>query len=774
MLGILLGCGAGCLATVVVVGAQPLPAQAGLAEAVPGAEAQVPLATGTGFPLARASRVQAAPVIDGHALNDPAYDDAVVASGFRQNTPDAGEPASERTEVRIVFTEDTLYFGVICYAADPRSIIVADSRRDSELRETDSFQIILDTYLDKQSGFVFGTNPAGVEYDGQVTNEGQGSGRFGGGGVVRRSGSRQQGGSGGGFNLNWDGVWQVRARVSEVGWTAEIAIPFRTLRYPSGETQTWGVNFQRNIRSRNEQSYWASLPRQYNLNRLSLAGELRGLQVPPQRNLKLTPYVLGQAVRRDVDTRGTGLGDIGGDLKYSVTPSMTLDLTYNTDFAQVEVDDQQVNLDRFNLFFPEKRPFFLENAGLFSVGQPGQVEVFFSRRIGIGAGGEPTPILGGGRLSGKVGNNTNIGILNMQTDSAAAGPATNFTVARLRQDFANRSNVGAIFVGRSATGTLADDHGTNRSYAVDGRLGVGQQGTISGFAAETETPGSVTSDTHAYGALGNYSSERYRFGGGYSEVGPNFNPEVGFYARRGYRRIDGEVRTTWRPENSWGIHEVGPHANHFTIFNFVTGQQETQYTHMDNSLEWRNGNRLSTAVNVTKEGVLEPFEIYPDVHVPIGRYSHAEGQIRFNTNRGAPFGFELFTVMGGFFGGDRLQLRPQVTMRLSETFNAEVSLDRNDVSLPGGDFVTHLGRLRVNYSFSTRMFVQALVQYNDRAELWSSNARFGLLSDANTGLFIVYNDIRYFNDFIDPRRASPTGAGRTLTLKYSHMFDLLQ
>ena len=318
---------------------------------------------------ARASRVPRAPVIDGDVLGDPAYEDASVATGFSQNRPDEGRPASDRTEVRIVYTDDTLYFGVVCYTRDAGTIIVADSRRDSQLNETDSFQIILDTFLDQQNGFVFGTNPAGIEYDGQVSNEGQGSGRMGGGGSG--GGSQQQRGSGGGFNLNWDGAWQVEAQVTEIGWTAEFAIPFRTLRYPGGSSQTWGVNFQRNIRHRNERSFWAPLPRQFNLNRLSLAGLLQGLEVPSQGNLKLTPYVLGEAVRSAARPETISTGNFGADLKYSVTPGMTLDLTYNTDFAQVEVDDQQINLDRFNLFFPEKRPFFLENAGLFSVGRPG-------------------------------------------------------------------------------------------------------------------------------------------------------------------------------------------------------------------------------------------------------------------------------------------------------------------------------------------------------------------------------------------------------------------
>ena len=730
--------------------------------------------TAAGLPLARAWPVERRPVIDGDVLNDLAYEDATAITGFRQNTPDEGQPASERTEVRIVYTEDTLYVGVICHVRDPSTIIVADSRRDSSLDETDAFQIILDTYLDRQNGFVFGTNPAGVEYDGQVTNAGQGSGRFGGGGGGGArpgggGGSRQQRGSGGGFNLNWDGAWQVSAATTDVGWTAEFAIPFRTLRFPSGEVQTWGLNFQRNIRNRNEESYWAPLPRQYNLNRLSLAGELQGLSVPPQRNLKLTPYVLGESVRRTAERTTTSTGDFGADLKYSVTPSLTLDATYNTDFAQVEVDDQQINLDRFNLFFPEKRPFFLENAGLFSVGQPGAVEIFFSRRIGIGDDGEQIPILGGGRLSGKMGTNTNIGFLNMQTEtmSATGTPSQNFTVARVRQDLPNRSNVGAIFVNRQATGSLAGNRDYNRTYAVDGRLGIGQGGTISGFAAETETPGEAPVDTHAYGLSARHESERLRLSLGYSEVGPNFNPEVGFYQRQGYRRTNGSVFMNLRPDDFLGIHEFRPHVNHTATFDFGTGLPETQFTHIDNHIEWEAGHEIHTGMNLAREGVFAPFEIVPGVVVPPGTYDHAEAQLVAQTNQGAPLSVELRTVIGGFFGGDRVQIRPTVSMRVGETLTAQVQWDRNDIQLPGGDFVANLGRLRVSYSFTTRMFVQALVQYNDRADLWSSNVRFGLLSDANTGLFAVYNDIQGLGS------ARPTGAGRTLTLKHSYLFDVL-
>ena len=762
----------GRLLVVVVLGCLVHPGIAQAQESAAEATTIAPELTAAGFPLARAWRVEDAPVVDGDVLNDPAYADATAATGFRQNKPDEGQPSSDRTEVRIVYTDDTLYFGVVCYVRDPQTIIVADSRRDSSLTDTDSFQIILDTYLDQQNGFIFGTNPAGVEYDGQVTNEGSGSGRMGGGGggTGRPSGgSQQQRGSGGGFNLNWDGVWQVNAQISEIGWTAEFAIPFRTLRYPTGEVQTWAVNFQRNIRSRNEESFWAPLPRQFNLNRLSLAGELQGIVVPKQRNLKLTPYVLGEAVRRTPEPTTTSTGDVGADLKYSVNPSLTLDLTYNTDFAQVEVDEQQINLDRFNLFFPEKRPFFLENAGLFSVGQPGQVEIFFSRRIGIGESGEQIPIRGGGRLSGKISNNTNVGFLNMQTESVSASgtPSQNFTVARVRQDLPNRSNIGAIAVNRQATDSLAGDRGYNRTFAVDGRLGLGQGGTITGYAAETETPGDVRRDTHAYGLAANHASEWARLNLGYTEVGPNFNPEVGFYQRRGYRRMDAGIFTFFRPENFMGLHELRPHVRNYTLWNFLTGQLETQFTHIDNHWEWENGHQIHTGMNLTMERLFEPFEIFPDVFVPAGVYEHAEAQLLAQSNQGAPFSVSVRSNVGGFFGGERVSLSPAVLMRVGETFNMQLRWNWNDIDLPGGAFVTNLGSVRVSYSFTTRLFVQALVQYNDRADLWSSNVRFGLLSDANTGLFVVYDDIQGLGS------ARLSGAGRSLTLKYSYLFDLL-
>ena len=713
-------------------------------------------------PALAAARVEQPPVLDGDVLGDPAWQAAEPSGTFWQEQPDEGQPASERTEVRVVYTADALFVGVVNYDRDPRAIIVSDARRDSPLDNTDSFQIIFDTFRDGLNGFVFGTNPAGIEYDGQVTNEGQGGGGLAGG-------QRQQSGSGSGFNPNWDGVWQVRARISEIGWSAEFAIPFRTLRFPGGADQVWSINFQRNIRRRAERAYWAPISRQYNLYRLSLAGTLTGVRTPAVRNLKATPFVLGTALKSGVrPVRGRFDPDAGLDVKYSVTPSLALDGTVNTDFAQVEIDDQQVNLDRFDLFFPEKRPFFLENAGFFTVGNPGEIDLFFSRRIGIGPAGEAVPITGGGRLSGKAGR-YNVGLLNMQTDGVEDRLAgSNFSVVRVSRDLPNRSSIGGMFVNRVATGRLSRDGDHNRTYALDGKVGLRQHTVLSSFAAKTDTPG-VRSDQYAFNVRSRTSVPRFDVDFGYQEVGAGFNPEVGFLSRRAYRKPDARIMTRFRPRNFLHLQEIRPHTSYRAFYGF-DGLLESMQWHIDSHWQFKNSAEVHTGVNLTEEGVRRPFQIFPNVFVPKGSYKHKEAQLVFTTNQGAPVSLNLETRIGGFFGGDRVALTPTLRMRAADTFTTEIAYQRNRVSLPWGDFTTNLLKTRVSYSFTTRAFVQGLIQYNDRADLWSMNLRFGWLQAANTGVFLVYTDTRGLYDLVP----GPLRTDRSFAVKFSRMFDVLK
>jgi hypothetical protein len=708
-------------------------------------------------PVTQAYPLSASPTMDGDVINDPIWAGAKATTGFWQIKPFEGQPATQRTEVFVGFTEQALYIGAILHDDNPSAIIVSDSRRDADLDETDAFQVIMDTYLDRQNGFVFGTNPAGIEYDGQVTKEGQQS--FGSGG--------------GGFNRNWDTNWSVATQVGEFGWSVEMRIPFNSLRYKGKDAQIWGINFQRNIRRNNEVAFWSPLPRQYNLFRTSQAGTLEGITLPTQRNLKFTPYVLGRANQApEIDGTDTDY-EIGGDLKWSITPSLTLDATVNTDFAQVEVDEVVVNLDRFNVFLPEKRPFFLENAGQFSVGSPRNVELFFSRRIGISDDGGIIPIEGGLRMSGKVGGSTNLGLLYMSDEGIdEEASQNNFAVVRVNQELRNRSSVGVIFVNRDGDGSLgglADpDDDYNRTYGIDGRWGIGEDTIISGYVAKTDTP-ELDGKDHAFELKADYNSVNWSNSVSYSEVGENFNPEVGFLRRSDYRKGSFRLLRRYRPQDFWGMQELRPHIAYNGYWNF-DGVYESGFWHVDNHWEFRAGHEIHTGVNFVHEDVLDPFEIIDGQEVQVGTYDNAEAQLVGYTNRGAPLSVGLEMKAGGFFSGDRLTLEPDIQFRIGETFVSSLSWNYNDIDLKneGGEaFKINVGILKLAYSFTPKMSLEALIQYDDRSEAVATNLRFAWLQSASSGLYVVYNELSQ-EDLLRNREKR-----REFIVKYSYIFDLL-
>ena len=680
-------------------------------------------------PVGRAIRVATPPAVDGH-LDDAAWADAPVLTDFVQHEPYDGQPATERTEVRILFDDAAVYVGAWLFDRDPSGIVRSEARRDIDLQETDAFQIVWDTYLDGQNAFVFGTTPAGIEYDGQVTKEGEGG---------FTGNVRQQGGSGGGVNLNWDGSWDIATSTDGRGWYAEFRIPFATLRYGRGGPQVWGMNLARNLRRRNEQSYWTPIARQYTLYRVSQAGTLEGLEAPSRRVVQVTPYAIGTA-RRDfvLDTALDWSGNLGGDAKIGLTSAVTLDLTYNTDFAQVEVDEQQVNLTRFNLFFPEKRPFFLENAGTFSVGTPQALELVFSRRIGIGPNGEQVPIRGGGRLSGKLGA-FQLGLLDIRTEAVGTAiPENNYAVGRLVRELPNRSRLGVTFAGRHNTDSTAD---RNFTFGVDGRLGIGDQLAFDGYLAGSDTPNRSGGEL-AYSLSGNYTGRNWELGGVFREVGEDFNPEVGFLERPAHRFVSLRVLRHLRtPSVSW-FREFRPHISYREHFD-LEGFSQTRLIHIDSHFEFANGAFFQLpAINFTREGLKAPFEIATGVVVPAGTYDNIEWGFQFNTNRGAPLSIDGRIDIGGFYSGHRKGGFGTINARTGSTFNAGLRLSYYDVDLREGSFETSLLGLRLSYSLTPRIYLQSLVQYNNQSHLFSGNVRFGWLSTAGTGLFLVYNDVQ--------------------------------
>jgi hypothetical protein len=689
---------------------------------------------------ATAAAVREAPTIDGQ-LNDRAWLEAQPMTGFTQADPFEGQPASERTEVRILYDETAIYVGVTLHDGDPSQIVTTDTRRDADLGEMDSFQIVFDTFRDQQNGFVFGTNALGVQYDAQVRSEGQ-------------------------PDATWDGSWDVRTSVAESGWSAEFRIPLRTLRYGPAP-QVWGINAFRNIQRTRERTYWASLSREYDIERLSAAGDLRGLQLQAPRNLKVLPYLTSSANRDFRPGSSTDVrGELGFDAKFGITPSLNLDATYNTDFAQVEVDTEQINLTRFNLRFPEKRPFFQENSGLFRIGKGEEVDLFFSRRIGLDADGNLVPIRGGGRVSGKAGG-VNVGALNMQTDNTASMPGNNFSALRASRELRNRSGVGVMFVNRSATGSQARSNDWNRTWGTDGRLGVGQHFDVAGFAARTETPGRTGRD-YAYNVDSQWDDGQHQLRFEWGVTGEDFNPEVGFLETPGgYRRYRVGAGETMRQETvrNWGFRELQPHVN-YTRYDYLDGGLLTAELHVDNHWDWENGHFIAVALNGTWDGLREPFEVYPGVVVPAGEHGGPRATFRYNSDRRKWLYGRLQWDLGRFLTGHQSSPTVQLIIREGGRFTVDTTWNYRHIDLPQAAFHTNLGNMRVTYNFTPSVFVQSLLQYNDRTDRWSTNLRFHWLQTAGTGLFLVYNDTESLNGFGPVNRA--------FIVKYVRQFDVLR
>lgn len=712
-------------------------------------------------PKADAIQLKSDPVIDGEVINDELWKHYPAFDGLKQIRPYAGQAASEKTDIRIGYTETMLYVAVVSYDSQPDKLVVSDARRDASLDGTDSFLFIIDTYHDKQNGFIFGTNSLGIEYDAQVDNEGQGNFNT----------NRQQGGTIGGFNLNWDASWEVKAKVGDYGWSAEFAIPLRTIRFASGTDRTWGLNIQRNIRKTNEVAYWAPLPIQFDIKRLSLAGELTGLSLKSPSNLKFIPYLLDNVTKDFSKDPAKAINTIeaGADIKYSITPSLTLDLTYNTDFAQVEVDQQQINLDRFNLFFPEKRPFFLENAGFFTVGSPGEVDLFFSRRIGIANTGQIVPILGGSRLSGRI-NKTNVGALSMFTDDATFTTPSDttivqknsFNVVRINQQVGQRSTIGGTIVTREGRGELENDY--NRVFSLDGKLGIGKKAQLSGFFARSDSPDG-TADGNSFKLQSQYEWNGLNVNLAYTQVDENFDPQAGFLFRRAFRKPEFLILKQIRMNSRLGgMLEVRPHVSYRGFWDF-SGFQETGFLHVDNHWVWKSGFEVHTGINFTTEGSLADFQI-PGLGIvhPSGSFQNQEAQILVITNPSKKLYMSTRHIMGGYFSGSRSAHSGTVGFRIGDRFNSEYTFNHNQIHLMERNFATDVFGARLSYAFAPRIILQSFIQYNSAADIISANIRFNLLEQANTGLFIVYNEILQGGSVLN----------RSFTIKYTHIINVLK
>jgi small-conductance mechanosensitive channel/CRP-like cAMP-binding protein len=689
--------------------------------------------------------------LDG-ALDEPVWTAAEPAGGFVQAEPHEGQPATETTEVRLVFDSEALYLGVRCNDASGGRTIINDIRKDFSAGEQDSFEVILDTFADRRNGFVFVVNPVGGKSDTQIANEGRD------------------------VNASWDAVWFVVTRVDGTGWTAEIRIPFKTLRFEPGVDRVWGVNFSRRIRRKNEVDFWSPVPRVYNLYRASLGGTMSGLpNANPGRNLRLKPWVSGDATRAVSGKEFDNDAHAGIDLKYGVTPSLTLDVTARPDFAQAEADEQQVNLTQFSLFYPEKREFFLENSGMFYFGDipresrlgnarfaPPEEEIllFFSRRIGLTNTGDPIPIAAGGRLTGRVGR-TGLGLMTIQTQSDDGRDGDNYTVLRGRRDVLRNGDIGGIFLSRQSTG----DGGRNQVAGVDANFRFINALSLNGFLAQSFTPGKSSGQVAGKGAI-TWNANTLHTQYSLLSIGDNFRDDIGFIKRSGIRKhfVDFGIRK--RPEwwRKYGIRELHPHTR-YNIYTDQSNQKVSHTNHVAMATFFERGGYLEAQWNPRFERITTPFRVRPDQSFPVGSYSWNEFAVELETDHSQKLSGSALVTGGGFWSGTQRSAKLGVVYRPSYHLTFDTALQRNDISLPAPmhDFTTNLIASRVGYAFNTRTFLDTLLQYNTDLKQFSANVRFDLIHRPLSDLFIVYNEQQLTDSPV------PVSSGRGLIVKYTHM-----
>ena len=760
------------------VGTAGLLVDAGLIDGPP---APVPPAVMTrdeeGRTTVRAIRLDDGIRLDG-VLDEPVYETVPAITDFIQQVPDIGAPATERTEAWIMFDDTNVYVSARVWESAPESRWVANEmRRDTaQLRQNDTFTAFFDTFYDRRNGFNFYTNPLGARADQQFTNEGN-------------------------PNADWNPVWDVRAGRFDGGWTVEMEIPFKTLRYRSEPPYIWGLQLRRAIRRKNEWVYLTRLPisagggaGSAGIFRVSAAGSLVGIEPPPaSRNIEVKPYAIGglttdlTASPQIVDE---GSGDGGIDVKYGITQNLTADFTYRTDFAQVEVDERQVNLTRFPLFFPEKREFFLEGRGIFGFARGGVTgrfggpgggpvggifgdanvpQLFYSRKIGLEQG-RVVPIVGGARVTGKVGQ-FDVGALNIHTDDemVSASRPTNFTVVRLRRDLLRRSSVGAMFTNRSISRVAP---GSSQAYGVDGTFALFENLSVITYLARTKVPGpDYRGKDLSYQGKFEYAADRYGFQVDHLLVEDNFLPEVGFLRRDNFRRTYTSGRFSPRPQSIASVRQFSLEGGIDYILTADENHLETRQNIVAFQTEFESSDQLTFTATDNYELLVEPFTPPgSDFSIPVGGYSFADAQISYSIGQQRRINGSVAVKRGDFFDGDLTTVQlSQGRIAVLPQMSVEPTVSFNWIDTPYGEYQTNLAVTRVNYAFNPRMFFSGLLQYNSASNSFGSNLRLRWEYSPGSELFVVYTDDRDVTGGLRPDRGWDL-RNRGFVVKFNRLF----
>jgi hypothetical protein len=688
-----------------------------------------------------ATRTAAAIRVDGR-LDEAAWQQAQPIGAFVQREPHEGAEPSETTEVRILYNDRALYIGILCSDRSPRDIVSTQLARDADLDVDDRVTIVLDTFFDHRNGFFFQVNPSAARADGQVSNNAE---------TLTR---------------DWDGIWNAMTRITDEGWTAEIEIPFKTLRFRP-EQAVWGFNIERQIKRRQELDRWTAARQNIWIGNLAEAGRLEGLDGLVQgQGLDVRPYVSGSA---DSDGGGTA----GGlDVFKNVAPNMNAAITVNTDFAETEADLQQVNLTRFPLFFPEKRAFFLEGAGVFDIAglaHTTDLVPFFSRRVGL-LEGLAVPIRIGAKLTGRQ-SDYNVGVLDVETGgfhdpSLSSGAVTrqNLFAARVSRNILDQSWIGGILTHGDPSGS-----GTNTLIGADARLATSTFGGSRNLAFETfflATDDRGTRDS-AGGVRLDYPNDRWDFAVNWRQIGGHFQPALGFVPRPGIRTTDVSLAFQPRPER-WGIRQVFFQANPVAVTNLQNRLESASLATAPFNVQTESGEHFEGDVTPTFEHLDGPFAIAPAVVIPPGDYRWTRSRAAVNTATKRPWVLDAAWSWGGFYGGTLRQVDVAVTLKTGTHAAVSAQAQRSEVALPQGRFSTQILTLRADYNFTPNISWANLAQYDSQSRLAGLQSRFRWILQPGNDLFLVLN--RGWQRSLIDNRSEPLFDRGSAKLQYTFRF----
>lgn len=680
--------------------------------------------TGAGAQVSEPSTLMAWPtgqtiILDG-LLTEGAWDSAMRISNFTQRELNFGEPATEKTEVAILYDHEYLYVGVWCYDSEPDKLVAKEMKRDFDYTLDDNFILIFDTYNDERNGFVFVTNPNGARTDIQVFNNGASSNEY------------------------WNGVWDVHTTVNNEGWFAEFRIPFYTFKYRTGNgDQNWGINFERNIRRKREQVLWQGWSRNNTIERVNTAGTLTGLnKLRNKQFVEVKPY--GLAGGENAHGKNRGVMNAGGDINYLLSPTYRLNLTFNTDFAQVESDRQQVNITRFPLFFPELREFFLEGADYFDMGFGGnRITPFYSRRIGLNENREAVPIIAGGRLLGKEQNRT-IGIMSLQTAAQEGRPGTNYTIGSWRQDLGKQSIAGAMTANTFEQGRWHSTTGINGRYSTSGFLGnknldIGGA-TIMTYRSDT----AFIKEAYAYRVYLHYSNDLWEVFTSTQRSPAPFNPEIGLMQRQNFIESFALVAFKPRPKKrmKW-IRQFDFQPGMFTLtqYNDTRKIQTFEYATRLFGMETRSGEYVAFDHTFKTEGLIADFPIYEDIVLPAGTYRWREWGLTAGTFDGRVMSMYTSWQWGEFYNGRAYRSYTEVLWRAMKFFNVSVNFENNTVHLEQGSFQTDLIGARMEYAVTPNAFGSLLGQWSSADQEMILNFRLRLIPVIGTDFYLILNQV---------------------------------